>query len=74
MIAQPLPTQRFVRKTVLGDNEYDTNFQKMDRDIIAAVSSPEADQITPLMSKIYLRLLQTPTECKESERILRFVR
>ena len=72
MIAQPQQRSRFIRKTTLSESEYDINFQKMDRDIIAAVSSPEADQITPLMSKIYLRLLQTPANCKESERVLRF--
>ena len=73
MPAQPQQLRRFTRKTVLGDNEYDTNFLKMDRDTIAAVSSPEADAVTPLMSKIYLRLLQVPDGCTESERVLRFV-
>jgi len=72
MNAQPLPSRKFIRKTALADSEYDTNFQKLDRDVIAAVSSPEADAVTPLMSKIYLRLLQAPDECRESERVLRF--
>ena len=72
MQAQPRPTRRFTRRTALGDNEYDTNFQKLDRDTIAAVSSPEADAVTPLMSKIYLRLLQAPEGCRESERVLHF--
>lgn len=72
MIAQPQQTPKFIRKTTLRESEYDTNFQKLDRDVIAAVSSPEADAVTPLMSKIYLRLLQTTAECRESERVLRF--
>jgi hypothetical protein len=72
MQAQTRPTRRFTRRTALGDNEYDTNFQKLDRDTIAAVSSPEADAVTPLMSKIYLRLLQAPEGCRESERVLHF--
>lgn len=72
MIAQPQQTPKFIRKTTLRESEYDTNFQKLDRDVIAAVSSPDADAVTPLMSKIYLRLLQTPTECRESECVLRF--
>lgn len=72
MNAQPLLSRKFIRKTALAAAEYDTNFQKLDRDVIAAVSSPEADAVTPLMSKIYLRLLQMPDECRESERVLRF--
>ncbi len=72
MQAQPQPIRRFTRRTALGENEYDTNFQKLDRDIMAAVSSAEADAVTPLMSKIYLRLLQAPGGCWESERVLHF--
>ena len=72
MTAQPLTSPRFRRKTTLADNEYNTKFQMIDNDITEAVSSPEADAVTPLMSKIYLRLLQTPTELRESERVLRF--
>jgi hypothetical protein len=72
MPAQPQPIRRFTRRTALGDNEYDTNFQKLDRETMAAVSSPEADAVTPLMSKIYLRLLQAPEGCRESERVLHF--
>jgi hypothetical protein len=72
MTAQPLTSPRFRRKTTLAGNEYNTKFQMIDNDITEAVSSPEADAVTPLMSKIYLRLLQTPTELRESERVLRF--
>lgn len=72
MTAQPLTSPRFRRKTTLAGNEYNTKFQMIDNDIADAVSSPEADAVTPLMSKIYLRLLQTPTGLRESERVLRF--
>lgn len=72
MTAQALPSARFLRKTTLGVNEYNTNFQMIDREVMKAVSSVESDAVTPLMSKIYLRLLQTPTVCMEREGVLRF--
>ncbi len=72
MTAQPQQTPRFLRQTTLGANEYNRNFQMIDRDILEFISSPEADKVTPLMSKIYLRLLQTPKGCIEREGILRF--
>jgi hypothetical protein len=72
MTAQPLPTRRFLRKTTLSTNEYNTNFQMIDRDILEIISSSEADKVTPLMSKIYLRLLQTPKGCLEGQGVLRF--
>jgi len=36
-----------------------------------AVTSAEADQVTPLMSKIYLRMVGTPAEYWEREGVLR---
>ncbi|HEY0079233.1 MAG TPA: hypothetical protein VGB73_11350 [Pyrinomonadaceae bacterium] len=72
MTAQTLILQRFRRKTTLAENEYNTKFHMLDNDIAEVVSSPEADMVTPLMSKIYLRLLQTPTEMREGDRVLRF--
>lgn len=72
MTAQPLPTRRFLRKTTLSTNEYNTNFQMIDRDILEVISSSVADKVTPLMSKIYLRLLQTPKGCLEGQGVLRF--
>jgi hypothetical protein len=72
MTAQPLASPRFRRKTTLAENEYNTKFHMIDNDIAEVISSPEADKVTPLMSKIYLRLLQTPTELREGERVLRF--
>lgn len=44
----------------------------IDDDVLSAVSSEEADKVTPLMSKIYLRLLQAPDELREAGRTLRF--
>lgn len=72
MTAHALDTPRFLRKTVLCPNEFNTRFRMIDDDVLAAVSSEEADKVTPLMSKIYLRLLQTPNELREAERTLRF--
>ena len=72
MSAQPNFTHRFVRKTQLATSEYHKNFHKIDREIIAAVTSPEADKVTPLMSKIYLRLVNAPDGYWEREGVLRF--
>ncbi len=72
MSAQPNFTQRFIRKTQLATGEYHKNFHKIDREIIAAVTSPEADKVTPLMSKIYLRLVNAPDGYWEREGVLRF--
>ena len=71
MTLQALPAPRFVRRTRLGPNEYRKNFHQIDRDILAAVTSPEADRITPLMSKIYLRLVNAPENYWEREGVLR---
>src|SRR5215218_5142046 len=69
--AAPTPP-RFVRKTQLGPNEYRKNFRQIDGDVIKAVTSPEADRVTPLMSKIYLRLVHAPAQYWEREGVLRF--
>jgi hypothetical protein len=71
MSLQPLPSQRFIRKTQLAPNEYRKNFQQIDREILSAVTSGEADQVTPLMSKIYLRLVNAPESYWEREGVLR---
>ncbi len=63
---------RFVRRTSLAPHEYRKNFHQVDGEVIAAVTSPEADRITPLMSKIYLRLVSAPTECWEGPGTLYF--
>lgn len=72
MGAQPNFTIRFVRKTQLAANEYHKNFFKLDAEIIAAITSVEADKVTPLMSKIYLRLVNAPDPYWEREGVLRF--
>jgi hypothetical protein len=72
MTAQPLQTPRFIRKTQLTQGEYRKNFQQIDREIIDAVTSTDADRVTPLMSKIYLRLINAPASYWEREGVLRF--
>jgi hypothetical protein len=72
MAAQPNFSMRFIRKTRLSANEYHKNFFKLDAEIISAVTSGEADRVTPLMSKIYLRLVNAPDGYWEREGVLRF--
>src|SRR5947209_8142223 len=71
MSLQPLPSQRFIRKTQLAPNEYRKNFQQIDREILSAVTSSASDEVTPLMSKIYLRLVNAPEKYWEREGVLR---
>jgi len=63
---------RFIRKTTLASDESNTNFVMLDNDIIEAVSSAAADKVTPLMSKIYLRLKTAPPHLWERQGVLRF--
>lgn len=72
MALEALSTPRFIRKTQLGANEYRKNFHQLDGDAVSAVTSPEADRVTPLMSKIYLRLVSAPTKFWERQGVLRF--
>jgi hypothetical protein len=72
MSARLLETPRFVRRTQLGPNEYRKNFRQIDGDVISAVTSREADRVTPMMSKIYLRLVHAPAKYWEREGVLRF--
>jgi hypothetical protein len=72
MSAQLLSAPRFVRKTQLGPGEYRKNFRQIDGDVISAVTSREADGVTPLMSKIYLRLIHAPDKYWERDGVLRF--
>jgi hypothetical protein len=72
MATQPTAGAAFIRKTQLGPDEYQKNFRQIDNDIIAAITSPDADSVTPLMSKIYLRLVSCPTQYWESRGVLRF--
>ena len=71
MTLQAVSTSRFVRKTQLAPNEYRKNFQQIDREILSAITSAEADQVTPLMSKIYLRMVNAPYKYWEREGVLR---
>jgi len=63
---------RFVRRTTLREGEYRTNFRQIDRDAIRLLKSTEARQVTNLMAALYLTLIDAPTECWESEGVLRF--
>jgi hypothetical protein len=72
MTAQALEAPRFIRKTQLAPNEYRKNFHQIDNDILLAITSPEADRITPLMSKIYLRLTTVSAQYWERDGVLRF--
>jgi hypothetical protein len=71
MALRALEGHRFVRKTQLAPGEYRKNFHQIDRDILAAITSEEADAVTPLMSKIYLRLVNAPGPFWEREGVLR---
>jgi DNA-binding transcriptional regulator YhcF (GntR family) len=72
MLTQATSAPRFVRRTQLAPHEYRKNFRQLDEEIIAAITSPEADRVTPLMSKIYLRLVNAPVRLYEREGVLRF--
>lgn len=63
---------RFVRRTTLNPDEYRKNFRQIDCDVIEALTSLEADQVTSQMSKIYLRLSNASQECWERQGVLRF--
>jgi hypothetical protein len=71
MTLRALQGERFVRKTQLARDEYRKNFRQIDCDILSAVTSVEADAVTPLMSKVYLRLVNAPERFWEREGVLR---
>ncbi len=62
----------FVRRTSLGANEYHNNFRKVDCETISRLTSEEADRVTSQMCKVYLSLLNAPSEYWEREGVLRF--
>ena len=72
MTASSAAGERFVRRTQLGRDEYRKNFRQIDGEVIEAVTSPAADAVTPLMSKVYLRLANAPEGHWEREGVLRF--
>lgn len=63
---------RFVRRTTLNEHEYRVNFKQIDNDVIKALTSPEAREVTPLMATIYLGLLAAPSHCWERDGVLHF--
>lgn len=63
---------RFVRRTILGENEYRVNFKQIDCDVLDSLASDEACAVTPLMCKIYIRLIRAPLTYWEREGVLRF--
>lgn len=71
MSLSPLPGARFIRRTELRPGEYRKNFHQIDREILSAVTSEEADRVTPLMSKIYLRMVNAPEKYWERDGVLR---
>jgi hypothetical protein len=72
MTATAQAPPRFVRRTQLSANEYRKNFHQIDAEVIRAVTSSAADRVTPLMSKIYLRLASAPPEFWERDGVLYF--
>jgi hypothetical protein len=70
--AHAAASPKFLRQTTLRGTEANTNFKMLDDDVAEAVTSAEADEVTPLMSKVYTRLLLTPAGMREGVRVLRF--
>src|SRR5215212_1926633 len=70
--AHAAASPKFLRKTTLLGTEANTNFKMLDDDVAEALTSAEADEVTPLMSKVYTRLLLTPAGMREGVRVLRF--
>jgi hypothetical protein len=70
--AHAATSPKFLRKTTLRGTEANTNFKMLDDDVAEAITSVEADAVTPLMSKVYTRLLLTPAGMREDVRVLRF--
>ena len=72
MTISVLKASRFIRKTQLSAGEYRKNFRQIDDEVLEVITSKEADRVTPLMSKIYLRLVSAPAKFWEREGVLRF--
>jgi cell division inhibitor SulA len=70
--AHAVTSPKFLRKTTLRGTETNTNFKMLDDDVAEAITSAEADEVTPLMSKVYTRLLLTPAGMREGVGVLRF--
>jgi hypothetical protein len=63
----------FVRRTTLNEHERRVNFKQIDNDVIRAITSAEAREVTPQMATIYLTLLAAPSQCWERAGVLHFV-
>ena len=63
------PINRSIKSTPQEERE---GLKEIHSDIISALLSQEADAITPLMSKIYLTLVNAPSHYYEREGVLRF--
>lgn len=72
MAATKVVQNRFVRRTSLNSDEYRKHFRQIDSDVIDVLTSDEASRVTPQMSKIYLSLVNTPSQYWEREGVLRF--
>jgi hypothetical protein len=64
---------RFVRRTTLGEDEYRVNFKQIDCEVLDALASDEACEVTPSMCRIYIRLIRSPLPYWEREGVLHFV-
>ena len=65
-------TSPISRRTKPETNEVRSQQKEIHSDIIAELTSQEADAVTPLMSKIYLTLINAPSIYREREGVLRF--
>jgi hypothetical protein len=63
---------RFIRRTSFQPDEQHINFTKLDNDILDVITSPEACEICPSITRVYLRLLRTPSRYWEREGVLYF--
>src|SRR5262249_36082070 len=63
----------FVRRTTLSENEYRVNFKQIDNDVIKALVSAEAREVTPQISTIYFSLLMAPQHCWERDGVIHFI-
>jgi hypothetical protein len=62
----------FVRRTYLEPDEYQADFTQIDNEVLRVLKSPEARQVTNLMSHIYISLKTAPAEFWERQGVLRF--
>jgi len=61
----------FVRRTTLEAYEHRIKFRQIDEDVINALTSYEACKVTPHMSRIYLAIINAPSEFWERQGVFR---